>query len=100
MKSRTTSQFRKAFATISQQVQQQARDAYRQFKQDPWHPSLRFKQVHPTLPIYSARVSKSYRAVGVRNENRYCVVLDWYTYRLRQVALPVIAIAHIGFGCT
>lgn len=69
MKSRTTSQFRKAFATNPQQVQQQARDAYWQFKQDPWHPSLRFKQVHPTLPIYSARVSKSYRAVGVRNEN-------------------------------
>ena len=26
-------------------------------------------QVHPTLPIYSARVSKSYRAVGMRNED-------------------------------
>ena len=69
MKSRTTSQFRKAFVTLPKQVQQQAHDAYRQFKQDPWHPSLRFKQVHPTLPIYSARVSKSYRAVGVRNED-------------------------------
>ncbi len=69
MKSRTTAQFRKAFANLPKQVQQQAREAYQQFKQDPWHPSLRFKQVHPTLPIYSARVSKSYRAVGVRNEN-------------------------------
>jgi len=67
VKSRTTSQFRKAFVTLPKPVQQQARDAYRQFKQDTWHPSLRFKQVHPTLPIYSARVSKSYRAVGVRN---------------------------------
>jgi hypothetical protein len=25
--------------------------------------------VHPNLPIYSARVSKNYRAVGVRNES-------------------------------
>ncbi|MEQ8996510.1 MAG: hypothetical protein RID53_08400 [Coleofasciculus sp. B1-GNL1-01] len=69
MKSRTTAQFRKAFADLPKQVQEQARTAYRQFKQDPWHSSLRFKQVHPKLPIYSARVSKSYRAVGVYNEN-------------------------------
>lgn len=68
MKSKTTAQFRKAFTSLPTQVQQQARQAYRQFKQDPWHPSLRFKQVHPTLPIFSARISKSYRAVGVRNE--------------------------------
>lgn len=25
--------------------------------------------MHPNLPIYSARVSKNYRAVGVRNES-------------------------------
>lgn len=69
MKSRTTVQFRDLFANLPQQVQQQAREAYQQFKQDPWHPSLRFKQVHPRDPIYSARVSKNYRAVGVRNQS-------------------------------
>jgi hypothetical protein len=25
---------------------------------------LRFKKVHPKLPIYSARINKDYRAVG------------------------------------
>jgi hypothetical protein len=45
-------------------VQDQARAAYRKFRQDPWHPSLHFKQVHATLPIYSVRVSKGYRALG------------------------------------
>lgn len=64
MKSRTTTQFRKAFAYLPKQVQKQTREAYRQFKQDTGHPSLRFKKVHPELPIYSARISKSYRAVG------------------------------------
>lgn len=64
MKSRTTDQFRRAFADLPKQVQQQTREAYRQFKQDPSHPSLRFKKIHPELPIYSARISKSYRAVG------------------------------------
>ncbi|WP_071188580.1 hypothetical protein [Trichormus sp. NMC-1] len=69
MKSRTNAQFRNLYAELPQQVQQQARAAYRQFKEDIWHPSLRFKSVHPNLPIYSARVSKNYRAVGVRNES-------------------------------
>lgn len=69
MKSRTTTKFRKAFANLPDSVQKQARQAYRQFQQDSSHPSLRFKQVHPTLPIYSARVSKSYRAVGQRNDD-------------------------------
>lgn len=64
MKSRTTDKFRRAFADLPKQVQQQTREAYRQFKQDPNHPSLRFKKIHPELPIYSARISKSYRAVG------------------------------------
>jgi hypothetical protein len=32
--------------------------------QDPGHPSLRFKKIHSELPIYSARISINYRAVG------------------------------------
>ncbi|WP_442923182.1 type II toxin-antitoxin system RelE family toxin [Microcoleus sp. A6-C5] len=64
VKSRTTTQFRKAFARLPKQVQDQICEAYRQFRQDPGHPSLRFKRVHPELPIYSARISKNYRAVG------------------------------------
>jgi mRNA-degrading endonuclease RelE of RelBE toxin-antitoxin system len=62
--SRTTAQFRKSFAGLPKQVQEQTRAAYRQFKKNPSHPSLRFKKVHPELPIYSARISKNYRAVS------------------------------------
>lgn len=64
MKSRTTTQFRTMFAALPDRVQEQTRTAYRQFKRDPNHPSLRFKKVHPQLPIYSVRISKNYRAVG------------------------------------
>ena len=64
MNSRTTTKFRQAFTKLPEQIQKQARTAYRQFKQDPSHPSLRFKKVHSTLPIYSARITKNYRAVG------------------------------------
>jgi hypothetical protein len=64
VKSRTTAQFRSSFASLPKKVQDQTRQAYRQFKQDPRHPSLRFKKIHSELPIYSARISKNYRAVG------------------------------------
>ena len=40
--------------------------AYRLFRQDPSHGSLRFKLVHPSLPIYSVRIGLGYRALGVR----------------------------------
>ncbi|MEG3925194.1 ParE family toxin-like protein [Microcoleus sp. D3_18a_C4] len=64
MKSRTTAEFRKSFAALPKQVQEQTREAYRQFQENPSYPSLRFKKVHPELPIYSARISNNYRAVG------------------------------------
>lgn len=68
MKSRTTEQFRKALAGLPHQVQNQARQAYRQFQCDPKHPSLRFKPAHTTLPVYSARIGKGYRALGQKDE--------------------------------
>lgn len=64
MKSRTTVQFRKLFDGLPKTVQEQTRKAYRQFKEDPSYPSLRFKKVHPKLSVYSARINKDYRAVG------------------------------------
>jgi hypothetical protein len=65
MNSRTTAEFRKLFANLPVEVQRQARAAYRRFQQNPHHPGLRFRQVHATEPIYSARVGLHYRAVGL-----------------------------------
>jgi hypothetical protein len=48
-------------------VQRRARAAYRLFRQEPSHPSLRFKLVHPSRPIYSVRIGLAYRALGVRD---------------------------------
>jgi hypothetical protein len=47
-------------------VKEHARDAYRLFRENPDHSSLRFKRVHPTDPIYSVRIGLGYRAVGAR----------------------------------
>jgi hypothetical protein len=65
--SHTTGAFRKAFATLPADIQDRAREAFKIFSENPAHPSLQFKQVHPTRPIYSARVSLQYRALAIRN---------------------------------
>ena len=71
MTSRTTERFRKALADLPNHVQERARAAFRQFQQDPGHPSLRLKQVHASRPIYSARVGLGYRALAVRDDQTY-----------------------------
>jgi hypothetical protein len=65
VKSRLTRRFRRAFAELPDDVKERARDTYRIFRDDPNHPSLRFKGVHPTDPIYSVRIGLGYRAIGV-----------------------------------
>jgi hypothetical protein len=72
--SRTTDGFRKGFQQLPEHIQQQARTACRLFRQDPAHPSLRFKKVHPSEPIYSARLGRSYRALAIREGER----LTWF----------------------
>jgi mRNA-degrading endonuclease RelE of RelBE toxin-antitoxin system len=66
MRSHTTERFRKAFSQLPEQVQRQAREAYKLFRQNPHHPSLRFKQIRQTSSIYSVRISIEYRALCVR----------------------------------
>lgn len=65
MISKTTERFRKAYARLPESVRRRAREAYRLFRENPAHPSLRFKPVHATRPIYSARGGLGYRALGV-----------------------------------
>jgi hypothetical protein len=61
------------FADLPKPIQEQTRKAYRQFKEDPSYPSLRFKKVHPKLPIYSARINRDYRAVGqLEDDTKSC----------------------------
>ena len=66
MISHTTERFRKALKKLPTQIQQQAREAYKQFLQNPYHPDLHFKLVHAIEPIYSVRIGLHYRAVGVQ----------------------------------
>ena len=76
MKSQTTAAFRKRFAVLPLDVRNQARAAYRLFTANPHHSSLHLKCVHTTKPIYSARVGRSYRVVGLL-ENGNVIVWFW-----------------------
>lgn len=75
MKSRTTKKFRELLAQLPDQVRAAAKESYGVFRDDPSHPGLRFKKVHPKDPIYSVRVGAGYRAVGLLKED--AVVWFW-----------------------
>jgi hypothetical protein len=75
MRSSTTRGFWKCFDALPQEVQEQAIKSYGIWRGNPAHPGLRFKPVHPTLPVYSVRISGGFRAVGVRTTDDTIV---WY----------------------
>lgn len=74
IESRTTRTFRTAFATLPEEIQEQARRAYRLFRADPRHPSLRFKKLEQLEDVYSIRVGLAYRALGVLEGS----VVTWF----------------------
>ena len=65
MKSVTTERFRRLYAAAGLQRQSQIKRSYKLWLENPAHPSIRFKKVHDTKPIYSARVDLDWRALGV-----------------------------------
>lgn len=69
MKSFTTLKFRLCYASLPSHIQDLARKNYRLWLENKDHPSIQFKQVHPTKPIFSARVGMAYRALGVTQAN-------------------------------
>jgi hypothetical protein len=75
LKSVTTVRFRRLYAAASTQRQAQIKRAYKIWIENPAHPSIRFKKVHDTEPIYSARVDLDWRAVGVLEQDT--VVWFW-----------------------
>jgi len=67
-------EFLTLYRALPESVRQQARQAYGLFQQDPHHPSLRFRRIHPTRPVFSARVGLHYRVVGIREGDE----ISWF----------------------
>ena len=61
---------------------------------DPQHPSLHFKKIHPTNPIYSARIGGGYRVVGSKDDDRTLLVLDPPARRVRAASISTVAANH------
>ena len=74
MHSRTTREFWRLFSQLPFDVQRDAKRAYRLFRTNPAHPSLRFKKVEGEDAIYSARIGLDYRALAVMKRDR----IVWY----------------------
>jgi hypothetical protein len=72
--SKLAAKFRKDFNDLPEDIQALARQAYRLWRQDPRHGSLRFKQVHPSRPYYSVRIGAHWRAVGEKDGNE----ITWF----------------------
>lgn len=76
MKSQITPEFRKLLRDLPKDIRKQARDSYQLFKDNPYHPSLQFKQVNPRKRLYSVRVGLYYRALGLR-VNDDLIIWGW-----------------------
>lgn len=72
---------------LPEPVQRQAQDAYALFRKNPFHPSLHFKRLTARDPaFYSARVGRSYRALGIRdNDDIVGVWTGWHAEYDRQI---------------
>jgi hypothetical protein len=67
--SHLTPDFIRCFRRLPDRAKTVAQKNYKLWKNDSTHPSLEFKQVHPTQSIYSVRVGIGWRALGVVENN-------------------------------
>jgi hypothetical protein len=65
VRSRVNERFRKAFDSLPEDIQRRAREAYERWHENPAHPSLQYKKIHDTQPVYSVRVGLGWRALGM-----------------------------------
>lgn len=59
---------------LPETMKRSARKAYRVWQQNPFHPSLHFKCVNDEEHIWSVRITKGIRAVGIFEND----VVTWF----------------------
>jgi hypothetical protein len=74
LKSRVTEDFITCFNKLPQEIKDRARKNYRLWRENPAHRSLRFKRIHGREQIYSVRIGKGWRAVGLLEDD----VVTWF----------------------
>lgn len=68
MKSSTTPDFWSSFESLPPDIQRRAKLAYKLWKKNPRHPSLRFKKV---ASVWSVRIGSGYRALALLEDGVY-----------------------------
>lgn len=68
MLSTTTEGFRKAYAKLPESIKKAAKKNYSVWQNNPGHKSLKYKKISKTKEIYSIRISKGWRALGLKNK--------------------------------
>ncbi len=69
MKSATLPSFWDRYVELNEPVKTSARKAYRLWTENPFHPSLHFKCIDSKEDIWSVRVTRNYRALGVLQDD-------------------------------
>jgi plasmid maintenance system killer protein len=65
MKSTTLPSFWDCYKSLNFRIRQQARKTYFLWKDNSFHPSLHFKCINSQENIWSVRITKNYRAIGI-----------------------------------
>lgn len=65
MISKTSQDFRRLFVNLPKDVRKQAQRAYRLWLRNPRHPGLQYKRVGRQQAVYSVRIGKHWRALGL-----------------------------------
>jgi hypothetical protein len=74
MRSETTDAFWLLYRALPEQVRRRAREAYEQFERDPFHPGLHFEEVDKQRHLWSARITRGYRVLGIRDDG----LMTWF----------------------
>jgi mRNA-degrading endonuclease RelE of RelBE toxin-antitoxin system len=70
MKSATLPSFWAEYRKLSNPIRERARKTYHLWADNPFHPSLHFKCIDSKESIWSVRVTRNYRAVGILDGDR------------------------------
>jgi len=71
MKSSCTQDFWTMYARLPKQIQRQARKTYKTFMTVQQTPGLHLKRIHSAREIYSIRITRNYRALGILENDEF-----------------------------
>jgi hypothetical protein len=74
VRSQLNEDFLACFARLPDEIKERARKNYRLWNENPAHPSLHFKQIHGLDAIYSVRIGRGWRALGLLEGD----VMTWF----------------------